>query len=154
MKDTGPKTRPADFALTYAWSAGSLPPPHHYSYEVRVAANGKGEVHYTPGYSGMQGIPTWVMPIALSPAQLDAYFELTRVKKLYATVWQEPKQVRVGGSSSTLHVTAAGQAYKIPSQQVPEQEAAAKAMLDGARELVPDKLWDELAELRKQFTTK
>ena len=43
--DTGTTDkRPDGFGLTYEWTAGSLPPPGHYEYNISVGPTGQGEM--------------------------------------------------------------------------------------------------------------
>jgi hypothetical protein len=149
-RNSAPNARPKDFAFTYTWREGTLPPPFHYSYIVEVKANGNGEVRYTPDYAS-PNTPTWVMPFASTPAQLDAFFALTREKGLYATVWKEPNPPPIGGSSSSLKVVADGKTFDVPSFVIESQSAAKTALSDAAKGMVDAQIWTDLTRMRDQY---
>lgn len=73
-----PAALPHDFALTYTWQEGSLPPPGHYEYTITLDHEGHGEVVLVPDYS-FNSPPEWRETFSLTPAELDgAYRSLVK----------------------------------------------------------------------------
>jgi len=40
--------RPVDFSFRYDWAEATLPPPHYYTYAIRVTADGMGVYEMVP----------------------------------------------------------------------------------------------------------
>ena len=144
-----PVARPDDFSVTYDWYEGSLPPPYHYEYTVSIAADGAGQVVYTPDYPGGE-TPTWTEDFALDAAQLDALYAQVRDLGVLTTTWSEADDIPVGGSHSTLTIVASGKTIDIPAfpARMAEQADSAKSAVYSA---VPAEIWDRLAAQRDQY---
>lgn len=146
---TAPETRPADFTVRYAWQEGSLPPPYHYSYTVSIAADGAGLVEYIPDYS-FSDPPKWVETFTVTTDQLDALYTTLRSLDVFSTPWSETDDIPVGGSSSTLEVTASGTTYTVPAFPA-RAEADADAAKSAVSAMVPGEIWARLTAQRDQY---
>src|SRR5690554_3169233 len=52
---------PADFQIEYEWHEGSLPPPYHYEYTIRIGPGAQGEIVFLPDYPS-DDTPVWTEP--------------------------------------------------------------------------------------------
>lgn len=141
---------PDDLLITYEWREGSLPPPYHYEYSVRVQADGKGEVTMVPDYPG-DGVPVWTEPFTLTPAQLDQLYAALVDKGLLSERWAEDQNPPVGGSSEHMSVVAAGRTIEIPAFVVPAQQSRAATLYLALRSFVPAPIFEGLEAKRAAY---
>ena len=64
------QSRPEDFTLQYDWCAGSMPPPYHYEYTIRIGPDLQGEIVFHPDYPGL-GAPEWIESFDVAEESLD-----------------------------------------------------------------------------------
>ncbi len=153
-KDARPSTPaatlPPDFALRYEWREGSVPPPYHYEYAIRVGPGAQGEVLFYPDYP-QHNPPVWREQISVSPEALAALYALMDKKGVFRRAWRQPERHTVGGSHAWLEVTAGGQTVTVPAVLAPEQEEAITPVYEAIRGLVGDDLWRSLMERYEAF---
>ena len=137
---------PADFAVRYAWSTGSLPPEYQYSYTVHLGPGTGGRVDFQPGYSG----PTWTERFPVSEAQLRAVYATLRERGVWDREWPEGTPM-VGGSGEYLEAVAAGRRAKLPSMPRDEDRAALREIYASVTEVVPAGVIEGLVERRRQL---
>jgi hypothetical protein len=123
QQDPALVTRPADLSIQYEWQEGSLPPPYHYEYTITVSSAGQGTIVLIPDYPA-DGVPIWTENFAVSPAQMDALYQLFLTNGLFENSWQETDPP-VGGSSQSIAITAHGQEITIPTYVIEAQQEAA-----------------------------
>ena len=139
---------PADLSLDYRWSAGSLPPPHHYAVRIRLDADG-AEVALRPGYAGAD-TPTWTVPLTPTASDREVLVTALREAGLFEADWTPRRPRHIGGSGWTLRVTAEGRSVSVPRDAV--AEAGDPAAVEAAvRALVPDAVWADLRARRQAF---
>ena len=141
---------PADFALVYSWSAGSLPPPYHYSYTISLKPDGAGELVFVPGYSGGE-TPIWTETFSVSSAQRSGLYTLMREKDLFSREWLPNDELSVGGSTEWLKVTASGQQIQLPSQLRRGDDALMSAVYASINSLVPAELWAQVRQKHQEY---
>ena len=73
---------PKDLTLQYDWGAGSMPPPYHYEYTIRIGPGLQGEIVFYPDYPG-QGTPVWTEPFDADQEALDALYALVSPRDQY-----------------------------------------------------------------------
>jgi hypothetical protein len=138
-----PASPPPDFALRYEWHEGSVPPPYHYEYVIRVGPGAQGEILFYPDYP-QHDPPVWREEIAVSAEALAAVYELLVRQGVFRRVWRQPERQTVGGSLSWLEVTAGGKTVSIPSALAPDQARLIAPVYEAIRALVGDDLWRSL----------
>lgn len=143
-------TRPADFALTYSWAAGSVLPPNHYEYTITVQPSGEGTILFVPDYS-VGDAPQWHESFTLTSAQMDALYTTMEGNGLFETLWQPPESPPEGGSSDVITVSANRQTIHIPPYVIDKQEAARETIAGAVRATVPDALWAKLERQRQEY---
>jgi len=135
---------PADFSLTFDWNTGSLPPQYHYSYTITIQSDGKGSLDYQPGYEPNEAT-RWQTEFSLTVKQMDALYGYLIENDLLRATWNlgEPS---LGGSGSSLVVTAGGKEYAVPSisELQPEDRKRLEVTIDAIKNLLPQNIWDEL----------
>jgi len=144
---------PEDFTLTCDWTAGAMPPPHHYEYSIIVGPDGQGVITFWPDYPA-EATPvwreTWRAPFE---RRLRLYHLLQERGFLNpATEAEEEEESPIGGETIRLEVSANGQRVQLDSTRLPvEQADALRGMLGAVRALVPDLVWEDLAARHRAY---
>lgn len=133
-----PAARPADFAVTLRFRAGSMPPPHHYRTRTELGADGSGTITTTIGY-GSDG-PTRDAAFALGDAEMDALHADLDALGLFETPWAEaPRERRaIGGALTAVEAVADGRSVEIPARVRGDQRDARDAIVERVRAAVPE----------------
>lgn len=141
---------PDDLLIAYEWREGSLPPPYHYAYSIRLGADGAGEVTMTPDYPG-EGVPVWSEPFSVERADLDRLYATMVERGLLSERWRAQDMPPVGGSSEDLTVVAGGRTITIPAFPVANQSERAEAIYAALRGVVPASLFADLEARRAAY---
>jgi hypothetical protein len=144
------KPQPEDFSVTYEWQAGTMPPPYHYEYSIRIGPGEQGQIVYQPDYD-FDNVPRWTEPIAVTRQQLADLYDLVVDRKLLRENWGKVKDPPVGGSMQWAVITAGGKTYRTPSYLQGFQEDAATKLYDAVKALVPQETWTKLEAQREQY---
>lgn len=144
---TVPEQRPADFALTYNWIAGSMPPPYHYEYTIDIAADGGGTIKFQPDYSDEL---VWTETFTLTPTQLDDLYAMLRDHGVFSTSWRAQDNPPVGGSHEQMSISANGTTTRVPFFPA-DGEVALQPVYAAINDLVPTATWDKLKAQHKQY---
>jgi len=138
--------RPKDF-IQYDWCAGSMPPPHHYEYTIRIGPGLEGEIVFYPDYPS-QGTPVWTEPFEVAEELLDALYVLVE-ERVLSREWIKIEDGTVGGSLEWMSGTAGGQRFRVPSRV--EEKGALEPVYTAIKALVSDAIWASLRARRKQY---
>jgi len=141
-----PVALPPDFELIYEWHAGTVPPPHHYEYTIRVVADGRGAVNYFLNYDD---ITVWTESLAVSKSALEEVYRLMAKNGVTTKAWPEAKRHPVGGETQWLNVVANRKTIMIPA--FPKDAGGLPEVYDAIRALVPQPVWDKLSGLREEY---
>ncbi len=144
------KPQPADFSVRYEWRAGTMPPPFHYEYSIRIGPGEHGQIVYRPDYES-ESVPTWTEEFTLTEQQLADLYDLVVDRKLLREKWRGTDNPPVGGSVEWAEITAGGKTYDIPRHLQGFQEEAAGRLYEAVRGLVPQETWDKLEARRQQY---
>ena len=146
---TLPATRPADFAFTYNWIAGSMPPPYHYEYTLKLS-DGVVAISYLPSYPGGD-VPTWTETVTPDPAAVEAVYQQVVQRNVLTRTWKAEARPRVGGTQQNLQVTAAGRSARVPNGIADNDADAIEPVYLAIQALVPQTTWDELDERQRAY---
>lgn len=148
--ENSPTQRPADFSLRYEWNEGSLPPPYHYEYIIRVGPDGVGAVVMIPDYP-TEGVPEWREAFAVDASTLDALYALMVAQGVFTTEWREAGDIPVGGPVEWVEVTANGRTVEVPGYPIEAQAEAMAPVYAAVNALVPPDLMAGLMEKRQEY---
>ncbi len=140
----------ANFAVRYHYQAGSMPPPAHYEYTIRLAPNGEGEIVFYPDYP-QHNPPVWSETFSPGAEQLSRLRSLIAKKKIVTKKWHAPAKSPVGGSLESLEITTADKQVSVPSHLNARDAASLRELYDAVRALVPQDIWDRLLARRQAF---
>lgn len=139
---------PEDFALTYDWREGSLPPPYHYEYTITLAADGSGVMTMVPDYPGA-GVPVWEEPFTVTADEVARLHDLMVAEGLLRERWRGVDDHPIGGSFASLSVTHGGKTIEVPP--FAEQEGQAEAIFAAVEAIVPADLRADLEARRAEY---
>ena len=139
---------PSDLALRYIWQAGSMPPPYHDEYEIRIGPGPAGEVVYVPDYP-QHNPPTWREPFPVTAEALARLYALLEEAGLFQRAWRRRERGATGGELAWLEVTAGGRTVKVPAQLAARDAEALAPVYAAVRALVPAALWQALEARRE-----
>ena len=143
-------SHPADFAVEYQWQEGSLPPPYHYEYVIRLGPGAQGEIEYTPDYA-YRNPPVWTETFDVSDDDLTALYKLMAARGVFERDWREQDPPPVGGGYVTLAVTASGQRVDIPGFLEPPDDQAVGEVHAAIEALVPEAIWNKLRAQHEEY---
>lgn len=142
-----PAEMPSDFAVSYYWSEGSLPPPYHNEYDIQILADGQGTIVYRPDYEGSG--PEWTESFTVSEEARQAIYDMMSDAEVLTKSWAEDDDPPVGGSYSWMDVTADGETIEVPS--FPQDATGLEAIYDAIEDLVPDEIWESLNSQQQDY---
>ena len=136
---------PDDFSLSFDWNTGALPPKYHYAYVITIGPGPQGEFEYIPGYDDSNKSNRWVTSFPLSKDELEELYLYLDDQDIFRARWNTGRGL-IGGSTTSLILTAYGKEYQIPS--INEIKDADKILIeevmDEIRGYVPDSTWEEM----------
>jgi len=143
---------PDDFSLSFDWNTGALPPEYRYAYLITIGPGTQGEFEYVPGYDSSGESNIWITQFTLSGDALVELYEYLDKHDIFRTRWKTGRGL-VGGSTTSLIITAFGKEYHVPS--ISELEDADKMLIEDVfeeiRGYVPDAIWDEMNNRQTQY---
>ena len=142
---------PGDFSLSFDWNTGALPPKYYYTYNISIGPGALGKFSYTSSYDNSGESSQWIVPLTLSKDALEELYTYLEGKDIFRTGWKTGRGL-VGGSTTSLIITAYKKEFQIPS--ISELEGVDKMLvekvLDKIREYVPESVWEEMNDRQAQ----
>jgi len=143
---------PDDFGLSFDWNTGALPPKYHYAYVITIGPGAQGEFEYSSGYDSSGKSNRWIAPFTLSKDTLEELYRYLKNQGILRTSWKTGRGL-IGGSTTSLIITANGKEYQIPS--ISELEDADKTLVEEAmdkiRGYVPESIWEEMNDRQTRY---
>jgi hypothetical protein len=139
---------PDDFCVVYHWEEGSVPPPYHYEYTLRLGPGPEGKVTFWPDYP-QHNPEVWHATFPLAPDALPGLYSLLVMHGLLQARWRRPERAPVGGSLEWAEVTAGGRRLQFPAVLAPRDAARLRPFYDAVRAAAPESVWREMDERRK-----
>ncbi len=140
----------ADMTLRYHWENGSVAPPYHYEYDIRVSPTTDAQIVFSPDYAG-KNTPVWTEKFAITRQQLSDLTAMIDKKQVMTKQWPPSREPQVGGGTESLEVTTRGKTVKIPSQLEMADAAVLRDLYAAIRALVPKTIWDNLMARRDAY---
>jgi hypothetical protein len=143
-----PTGMPADFVATIVYRNGSVPPPHHYEWRLRVDES-EAELSWRPGYDEAEA--PWVETVPVTGEQRAEFYGQLRDAGVFEPVSSEGEGMD-GGPTGSVELTADGSTYRLDglgenedSQDVLEEVRAA------AEDLVPAEVWTRMSDKQEAW---
>jgi hypothetical protein len=144
---------PVDFQVEYHWRAGTVPPPHHYEYRIRLDASGAGEIRFHPDYPSERP-PEWREGFSVSLQDLERLSQQIVEREIVGRRWEliPDLEAPVGGELESMEVVVNAQRHQVPSGII--DTSRVEAMYGYIRSLVPEGIWRSLFERREAYIRK
>jgi hypothetical protein len=141
---------PQDFSVVYEWREGSLPPPYHYEYTVKVGPGTEGTMALRPDYPS-DNVPTWTESFAVTGEQMQQLYKTVVDEKLLRDPWPQSDDISVGGSTQWAVITSGDKQAQTPIEPLVGDRAMLNAFYDQVKSLVPKATWDKLMAQREEY---
>ncbi len=139
-----------EYAFEYHYRAGSMPPPAHYEYTIRVAPNGESEIVFYPDYL-QHNPPVWSERFSVPHSALSRVNAKITEKRTLTRQWRAPAHSSTGGSLESLTIETPDKTIAVPSHLNARDAADSRELYDAVRALVPQPIWDSLWARRQAF---
>ena len=143
---------PDDFGLSFNWNTGALPPKYHYAYGITIGPGTQGEFEYIPGYTSSGESNQWITSFSLSKDALEELYKYLKNQDIFRAGWKTEHGL-IGGSTTSLIITAYGKEYQIPS--ISKLEDAEKILVEEAMDVirgyVPESIWEEMNDRQTRY---
>ena len=138
---------PQDFALTYAWAAASLPPPHHFEYEITVTSPQQGHLRFWPDYP--REAPPWDIPFHPHLTACILVHNWIRASLPFPADWTSASSERLGGETGFLQVAFGGRHVHLNVHELPDEERL--PLHQALQAIVPAHLWERCFARRRRY---
>ncbi len=143
----GSKKIPDDFGIRYRWREGSLPPPDHYEYTIRLGPGTEGSIVFLPDYPA-HNPPIWTERFEIDRSSMERLYGLLEEKGIFTKKWTETDE-STGGALESVKITAGGREFTVPGGI---KEAKNVEEIYGlVRSIVPEDVWDAMISRRERF---
>ena len=141
---------PDPFVIHFHYNSGSAPPPNHYEYVIHIGPGPANKVIYLPDYPG-ESTPQWEHSFTVEKEALQKLYKLMLEKQLMLCRWHPVAAQPTGGSQEWAEITCNRILVKVPANLPEEESRIIAPVYQAIRSLVPDEIWHDLAEKRKQY---
>ncbi len=147
-----PAERPPDFSLSLYWDTGSLPPKYRYEYVIAIGPGNQGQLVYQAGYDTADESLRRVSDFTLADERLDELYTYLNEQGVFTTRWKIGRKL-IGGSNTSLIVTAFAREYRLPSlvEFSDEQRTLARETIEGVATFVPESIWTEMDAFQEAY---
>jgi hypothetical protein len=137
--------------LVYHWSTGSLPPPHHYEYSIRLKPT-CGRIEYSPDYPA-KGVPVIHREFRINSTEWDRItVVINQVRRKLQ--WDVNEPPRIGGNQEWLDCSFNDGSINILPDLGVEDRKWISSVYDSIRSLVPEEIWSSLENSRTDYYKK
>lgn len=143
--------------LEYHFHVGALPPPYYYEYKIIISSAGEGHLIYQIGYPDT-GSNVLKYSFTIKKKYLKSLKKELRSSKILNTEISPSPDIPEGGSSASLKITIANpdpnldqppRIVNIPSYPDRKYENILKKIYDKIKKCVPQDIWNEAEQKRK-----
>lgn len=156
--DPTPKKMPDNFSVELWFANGSVPPPGHYEYVVRISAGGDNSVTMWPGYKDMKSNnpPEWDEPLNIKPSEIEALYAFIAEKHVLSANWDVTSESRfpMPGACDSMKISAGQSQVTVLCDYNPNKSDMIKlreVLASKVRSMVPDAVWERLSEKRMEY---
>jgi len=142
--------KPTDFALTYEWQEGSIPPPYHYEYTIHLGPGSGGEIRFRPDYA-FNNPPVWVEKLDVSSEKLTELYTLMAQEAVLSRQWQPAKSASIGGKTEWVEGTVSGGRFAVPYPLEASDAQTMAEVYQRIQSFVPTSVWTKLMKQRTEY---
>jgi hypothetical protein len=139
-----------EFLLQYDFDNGSLPPPYHYEFCIRIKAQGAGRISFLPDYPSAD-TPCWEERFPVSAEKLEELLNLLVQKEALRDHWPLQEEPVTGGEWQRLEITLEGKKFVVPDGVEHRTGEELNEIFALVRALVPQQIWQSLKDRRSVY---
>jgi hypothetical protein len=136
--------------IIYHWAEGSVPPPYHYEYSIKIQEDRTGIVSYRPDYD-LKDVPVWNRYFIIPQELFFHLYDLMVSEEFYKHEWKQAIDINAGGSLEWCDGTIENHVFHIPTGLAREDVDKAGPLYILLRQLGPDEMWDDLKQMRNEY---
>ncbi len=138
----------SDLLIEFSYAAGTMPPPHHYSYTLNIDINGRGLIEYIPDYD-FDGVPVWSYSFVLADESLAAVKNgVETILKITDRIKRVEKRT-VGGSLKSAVIYSEQGVIKIQSDI--ESNPVVDEFYSSIKGAIPDEINERIKADRENY---
>lgn len=141
---------PADFSITFNWSAASMPPPYHSEYQIHLKADGAGVVVFLPDYA-QHDPPQWKTVFACPVNEVESLYQTMLQQGVVRSKWRKPARRWVGDAQAWCRVVCSGETYDIPAELTRKDADSVAGVYEQLKALVPQPVWKDISARFKVY---
>jgi hypothetical protein len=139
-----------NFEIIYHWAEGSVPPPYHYEYSIKIQEDRTGIVTFRPDYD-LESVPVWNRFFTI-PQEVNSHlYDLLESGEFYTYEWKQGLEINVGGSHEWCDGTFENHEFHIPTGLIPTDTEKAVSLYLILKKLGPTDMWEDLEQMRKEY---
>lgn len=133
--------------ITYSFQEGSLPPPHHYEYEICLESH-LGLIRYIPDYPS-NNVPIWQIPFPTEPGIWNQICEIPSA--LMGSDMHHNDPACIGGAQEKVVIEFVDDHERTSTYLMQGQDKSMVDMYQKIRFVVPSAIWEELDLRRARY---
>jgi hypothetical protein len=141
------------FEIVYHWTEGSVPPPYHYEFSIKIQEDRTGIVSYRPDYD-LKDVPVWNRYFTIPQELYSRLYDLLVSSEFSSYVWKQGLEIYVGGSQEWCDGIIENHVFHIPTGLTREDVDKARPLYLLFMQLGPEEMWDDLEQRRKEYMTR
>jgi hypothetical protein len=141
------------FEIVYHWTEGSVPPPYHYEFSIKIQEDRTGIVSYRPDYD-LKDVPVWNRYFTIPQELYSRLYDLLVSSEFSSYVWKQGLEIYVGGSQEWCDGIIENHVFHIPTGLTREDVDKARPLYLLFMQLGPEEMWDDLEQMRKEYMTR
>jgi hypothetical protein len=136
-------TMPDDFSGTFVYRNGTVPPPHHYEWQLRFT-EADAELSWRAGYSSDD--PLWEASARIDRADREQLYQRLREAGGFDKA-PGTEEGMAGGPTGSVELFAGGQKYALGDLgEGEESQDMLEEVADAATDLLPAEVWTEMRD--------
>jgi hypothetical protein len=140
------------FEIVYHWTEGSVPPPYHYEFSIKIQEDRTGVVTYRPDYD-LEDVPVWHRYFNIPQELYSRLDDLLKSEGFYHYAWTQEIEINVGGSQEWCDGIVENHEFHIPTELTRGDTNKAGSLYSIIRQLGPEEMWEDLEQMRKEYMT-
>ncbi|OLF16778.1 hypothetical protein [Actinophytocola xanthii] len=139
---------PDDFTTTIVYRNGSVAPPHHFEWRLRVDRT-QAELSWRPGYDEAE--PPWVESVAVTEEQRADLYERLRTAAVLGGARSVDEGLS-GGPTGSVEATVGGRTTRSGELGLSENSQRALDQVQAAaEEVVPADVWNRMTDRQRTW---
>ena len=130
----------SELHIIYHYQSGSMPPPHHYEYNIEIGPNATGKITFMPDYP-FDNVPIWNENFTVESETLKHLIDITNGAGLFEADWKTYEGDATRGSLEWMEWADRCRQIKVPARMSPKNDDQIAQIYTAIRQIVPENIW-------------